>query len=77
MPLACMPVQIAGRNRMTREMAMNAITSDPGWNAGRIQTQPLGLKTAIDMLIIMGSSPLQMQKLYPTRGAADEYLQKT
>jgi homoserine O-acetyltransferase len=35
------------------------------------------MKTAIDMLIIMGSAPLQMQKLYPTRDAADAYLQKT
>jgi homoserine O-acetyltransferase/O-succinyltransferase len=32
------------------------------------------LKTSIDMLIIMGSSPLQMQKLYPTRDDADQYL---
>jgi homoserine O-acetyltransferase len=76
MPLACMPVQIAGRNRMTREMAMDAITSDPGWMQGDYKAQPLGLKTAIDMLIVMGSSPLQMQKLYPTREAADQYLQK-
>lgn len=76
MPLACMPVQIAGRNRMTREMAMDAITSDPGWMQGEYKSQPLGLKTAADMLIIMGSAPLQMQKLYPTRDAADEYLKK-
>jgi homoserine O-acetyltransferase len=76
MPLACMPVPIAGRNRMTREMAMAAITSDPGWMEGEYKSQPLGLKTAIDMLIIMGSSPLQMQKLYSTRDAADHYLEE-
>ena len=76
MPLACMPIQIAGRNRLTREMAMDAITSDPGWMQGEYRAQPPGLKTAIDMLLIMGSSPLQMQKLYPTRDAADEYLEK-
>jgi homoserine O-acetyltransferase/O-succinyltransferase len=78
MPLACMPVQIAGRNRMTREMAMDAITSDPEWMGGEYKTQPVqGIKTAVDMLLIMGSSPLQMQKNYPTRDAADEYLKKT
>jgi len=77
MPLACLPVQIAGRNRMARKMAMDAITSDPGWEQGEYKTQPLGLKTAIDMLIIMGSAPLQMQKLYPTRDAADQFLEKT
>jgi homoserine O-acetyltransferase/O-succinyltransferase len=77
MPLACTPIQIAGRNRMTRQMAMDAITSDPGWMQGEYKSQLLGMKTAIDMLIIMGSAPLQMQKLYPTRDAADAYLQKT
>jgi homoserine O-acetyltransferase len=76
MPLACMPIQIAGRNRVTREMAMDAITSDPGWMQGEYRAQPPGLKIAIDMLLIIGSSPLQMQKLYPTRDAADEYLEK-
>src|SRR5262249_51544625 len=77
MPLACMPIPIAGRNRLTREMAMDAITSDPAWQSGEYKTQPeLGLKTAADMLLIMGSSPLQMQKLYPTRDAVDEYLKK-
>jgi homoserine O-acetyltransferase len=77
LPLACMPIQIAGRNRMTREMAMDAITSDPAWMGGEYKTQPVqGLKTAVDMLLIMGSAPLQMQKNYPTRDAADAYLNK-
>ena len=30
MPLACLPVQIAGRNRVWRKLAMDSITSDPG-----------------------------------------------
>jgi len=77
MPLACNTVQIAGRNRISREMAMDAIRSDPEWMNGEYKTQPRGLKTAIDLLMIMGSSALQMQKMYPTRDAADEYLQKT
>jgi homoserine O-acetyltransferase/O-succinyltransferase len=77
MPLACMPVSIAGRNRVARKMAIDAIRSDPEWMEGEYKTQPRGLKTAIDMLMLMGSSALQMQKLYPTRDAADEYLEKT
>jgi homoserine O-acetyltransferase len=76
MPLACMTVPIAGRNRMTREMAMNAITGDPAWMQGEYKTQPPGLKTSVDMLLIMGSAPLQLQKLYPTRDAADQYLER-
>jgi len=31
MPLACLPVEIAGRNRMQRRMIMDAIRGDPGW----------------------------------------------
>ena len=57
---------------------MEAITGDPAWQGGEYETQPVqGLKTAIDMLLIMGSAPLQMQKNYPTRDAADEYLKKS
>jgi homoserine O-acetyltransferase len=74
MPLACLPVQIAGRNRMMRKMAMDAIRQDPAWENGEYKTPPPGLKTALDVLLIMGSSPLQMQKQYPTRDAADTFL---
>jgi homoserine O-acetyltransferase len=76
MPLACNTVPIAGRNRISREMAIEAITSDPEWMQGEYKTQPRGLKTGIDILMLMGSSALQMQKLYPTREAADAYLAK-
>lgn len=74
MPLACLPVQIAGRNRMMRRMAMDAITGDPAWNHGDYTAQPPGLRTALEMLLIMGSSPLQMQEHYGTRDEADQYL---
>jgi homoserine O-acetyltransferase len=74
MPLACLPVQIAGRNRMMRKMAMDAIRQDPAWESGEYKTPPSGLKTALDVLLVMGSSPLQMQKQYSSRDAADTYL---
>ena len=77
MPLACQTVPIAGRNRLTREMAMDAISSDPQWMQGEYKSQPQGLKTAIDMLVVMGSSALQMQKLYPSRDEVDAYFHKT
>jgi homoserine O-acetyltransferase len=76
MPLACLPVQIAGRNRMMRKMAMDAITDDPEWKDGDYTVQPPGLRTALEMLLIMGSSPLQMQEHEPTRDEADTYLKK-
>jgi homoserine O-acetyltransferase len=78
MPLACLPVQIAGRNRMWRKMTMDAIKNDPAWNGGEYKSEPLdGLRAASDLLVIAGSAPLLMQKNWPTRDAADAYVQDT
>lgn len=74
MPLACLPVPIAGRNRIWRKMLIDAIRDDPAWSNGEYQRQPPSLTTAIDLLIIAGSAPLQMQKADPTPELADEYL---
>jgi homoserine O-acetyltransferase/O-succinyltransferase len=75
MPLACLPVQIAGRNRIWREMVMDAIRSDPAWKSGEYTSQPReALRTASDVLLIAGSAPRLMQKTLPTRDAADKYL---
>lgn len=77
MPLACLPVQVAGRNRLWREMAMDAIKKDPEWNGGDYTAEPQqALRSWINLLLIAGSAPLQMQKTMPTRDAADEYLEK-
>ena len=73
MPLACLPVQIAGRNRMMRTMIMDAIRSDPEWMNGEYKQTPRGMRTVFDIFLIMTSSPLQMQKEYPTREQADAY----
>jgi homoserine O-acetyltransferase len=76
MPMACLPVQIAGRNRVWRKMLMDAIRKDPAWNGGEYNDQPKeGLRTAEDLLVIAGSAPLQMQKTLPTRDAADKYVE--
>jgi homoserine O-acetyltransferase len=76
MPLASLPVEIAGRNRMMRRMILDAIRTDPEWRQGEYQTQPHGLVSAIHMLVIMGSSPLQWQKQAPTRDTADKFLEE-
>ena len=74
MPLACLPVQIAGRNRLWRKMSMDAIREDPAWNGGEYKEEPKeGLRTAEGLLVIAGSAPLVMQKTLPTRDAADHY----
>jgi homoserine O-acetyltransferase len=78
MPLASLPVEIAGRNRMMRKMAIDLIEMDPEWNNGDYKTEPkVGLTGAISSLIFMGSSPLQMQKAGPTRVESEAYLAKT
>lgn len=75
MPLACMPIEIAGRNRMWRVMAMESIRDDPAWDGGNYTHEPIeGLKGAADMLIIAGSAPQQMQKDFPTRSQSEAYL---
>jgi len=75
MPLACLPVQIAGRNRVWRKMVMDAIRNDPEWKNGEYANEPQqGLRTALDLLLIAGTAPLPMQKNLPTRDAADKYL---
>src|SRR6202040_193878 len=77
MPLACVPVPIAGRNRIWRKMVMDAIREDPEWKGGEYAAEPKqGLRTALDLLLIAGSAPLPMQKAQPTRDAADKYLEE-
>ena len=73
MPLASNPVEIAGRNRIWRYMAIDAIRNDPDWMGGEYKSQPMrGLTTAEDLLLLAGSAPLQWQKQAPTREAAEK-----
>ncbi len=67
MPLASAPVEIAGRNRFFRRMIVDALRTDP----------VNGLRTAIDILVIMTSSPLAMQTQGPTRDQADQLFDET
>ncbi len=75
MPLACLPVEIAGRNRVWRKMVMDGIRQDPDWKNGDYTTEPrAALQISVDFLVIAGSAHLLMQKNLPTREAADKYL---
>ncbi len=75
MPLACLPGEIAGRNRIWRKMIMDGIRQDPEWKNGDYTTEPrAGVQIATDFLLIAGSAPLPMQNSLPTREAADKYL---
>jgi homoserine O-acetyltransferase/O-succinyltransferase len=72
MPLACLPVEIAGRNRTWRKLVMDAIRDDPEWKGGEYVTQPnAALKTVAEMFQIAAGSALQMQESSPTRDKTD------
>jgi homoserine O-acetyltransferase/O-succinyltransferase len=76
-PFACLPVEIAGRNRMMRYMAIEDIKLDPAWQNGEYKTEPQnGLRGANEMLLVMGSAPLAMQKQAPTRREAEDYVDR-
>lgn len=75
MPTACLPVRIAGHNRMWRRAAIEGIKSDPAWGSGNYSVQPVqGLRTAVSLLQLAGFAPLYLQKTYPTPDAADTYI---
>jgi homoserine O-acetyltransferase len=72
MPLACLPVAIAGRNRLWRRMAIEGIEADPAWQGGGYSSEPAdGLRLAGDILTMAGSAPRQMQKTMPTPADVD------
>jgi homoserine O-acetyltransferase len=77
MPLACEPIEIAGLNRMWRQMVIDGIEADPAWNGGNYTVQPTqGLRTAESILVIAGGAPLYLQKEYPTREKAVAYVRQ-
>jgi homoserine O-acetyltransferase len=72
MPLASLPTQVAGRNRVWRRLVIDAIRNDPDWHGGDYQTQPPSLKTAAEMLWLMSSNPVIRQQEAPTLAQADQ-----
>lgn len=73
-PFACLPVEIAGQNRVWRKLSMDAIKADPTWNEGNYTSPPMsGLRTAATLSIIAGANPLALQAQYPNRAAAEAF----
>ncbi|NNM76686.1 alpha/beta fold hydrolase [Sphingomonas sp. ID1715] len=64
MPMACLPVEIAGQNRMWRKMAIDALRDDP----------VKGMRTAADLLLLAGLNPVATQAEAPTREKAEALL---
>ena len=74
LPLASLPTQILGRNRVWRRVISDAIRNDPAWDGGDYHAQPPSLRTAAEMLYFMSNNPVERQKEAPTREAADRVL---
>ena len=71
MPLASLPTQISGRNRMWRRIIIDAVRYSPDWNDGDYQTQPSGLRTVAQMMYLMGDNALRRIRQAPTLAEAD------
>jgi homoserine O-acetyltransferase len=76
MPLASLPTQISGRNRVWRRIIIDALRNDPAWDNGEYKTQPPSLRTAGEMLWFMSSNPVLRQKEAPTLADADAKIDK-
>src|SRR5688572_6555780 len=74
MPLASLPTQIGARNRAWRRVVIDAIRGDPEWKGGDYATQPQSLRTAAQMLWLVGSNPIRRQMEAPTLAEADRVL---
>jgi homoserine O-acetyltransferase len=75
MPIACLPAQISGQNRLWRKFIIELIRSDPAWKDGEYETQPLAsLSGVLSLAQVMFSSPLDYNRKYPTREAMDEFV---
>lgn len=75
-PMAAQPVQLSGRNWMTRRLLVDMVRSDPDWQDGRYKTQPRSLKNIAAFFNLTTSGGSQAYaKAAPTRAEADRQLQ--
>src|SRR4051794_39435007 len=77
MPLASLPTQISGRNRVWRRVISDAIRNDPAWEHGDYRAQPPSVRTAAELLFFMANNPVERQKEAPTREQADRVLDES
>jgi homoserine O-acetyltransferase len=76
-PLASQPVEVAGRNWITRRMLIDSIRNDPEWNGGNYTKQPRSLQAAQVYFSMATSGGTQaIYKAAPTRGKADQLIEQ-
>jgi len=72
-PLASQPVEVAGRNWMTRRMLIDLIRNDPDFNGGDYTTQPRSVRLAqVYFGVATNGGNQALYKAAPTLAKADE-----
>ena len=75
--LAAQPVEVAGRNWITRRMLIEMIRNDPEWNGGNYTQQPRSLHLAQLYFSLTTSGGTQtLYKSAPTQEKADQLVTK-
>jgi homoserine O-acetyltransferase/O-succinyltransferase len=74
-PMASQPVEVSSRNWMMRRLVIDSIRNDPEWNNGNYTSQPRSARFAsVFYSIASTGGTLALQKMAPTREAADKLL---
>ncbi len=74
-PLASMPLEVAGRNWMTRRMLIETIKRDPEWHGGNYTRQPGNLRIAQLFFSVATAGGTQgLHQIGPTREKADAWI---
>src|SRR5215831_20209090 len=71
MPLAAVPSQIAGRNRMWRRIIIDEIRNDPTWENGEYKSTPRAMHTVAAMMDLMADNPVNRYRRAPSLAEAD------
>jgi homoserine O-acetyltransferase/O-succinyltransferase len=74
-PMASQPVEVSSRNWMMRRLITDSIRNDPEWNNGNYTSQPRSARfTSVFYGVATAGGTLALQKMAPTREAADKLL---
>jgi len=72
LPISCQPIQISGRNWISRRAGAEAIRHDPEWNNGNYEKNPRYYIWTAAANSLRTESATRIQELAPTRAAADK-----
>jgi homoserine O-acetyltransferase/O-succinyltransferase len=71
-PISCQPIEISGRNWISRRAAAEAIRHDPEWKNGNYDKNPSHYIWTAAANSLRTESATRIQEMAPTRAAADK-----